>query len=131
MVRVLLGYHSEVVSARLAELLSDMKAVDLTGVVFQGGTLSSDLDRCSPDVAVLDMRLLLRAQIHDFTALKVRHPSVRFVLLYDYPFTRFSRECLRFGAEYCFDTLHEFTHLDSIIAHYNATGQLASPQHVH
>ncbi len=126
MVRVLLGYHSELVGVRLAEMLSDIKTVSLIGVVFHGGTLPADLDRFSPDVAVLDMRLLLRAQIHDFHSLKLRHPSTRFILLYDYPFTQFSRECLRYGAEHCFDTLHEFTRLAGIIAQYNGSFQLES-----
>jgi DNA-binding NarL/FixJ family response regulator len=119
MVRVFLGYHSELIGARVAEMLRDVKNVELAGVVYKSGTLATDLDRVMPDVAVLDIRLLLAGQIRDLTALKQRHPSVRFILLYDYPYSRYSRDCLRFGAEYCFDIHHEFAHLGSIIAQFN------------
>jgi len=119
MVRVFLGYHSELVGARIADMLRDLNHVEVTGVVYKSGTLLADLDRFMPDVAVLDIRLLLSAQIHDLSALKLRHPSIRFILLYDYPFTQFSRECLRFGAEYCFDIHHEFSDLGSNIVPSN------------
>jgi len=113
-----LGYHSELVGTRLVEMLYEMKNVDVAGSVFRSDALLTALDACMPDVAILDMRLLHGAQIHDLSGMKLRYPSVRFILMYDYPFTRFSRECMRFGAEYCFDTLHEFQNLGSIISRF-------------
>jgi DNA-binding NarL/FixJ family response regulator len=119
MVRVFLGYHSEVVGIRIADIIRDLTNVELAGIAYSSDTLLSDLDTLAPDIAILDIRLLLAAQIHDLHAMKLRHPSLRFILLYDYPYSRFSRECLRFGAEYCFDIHHEFTNLGSIIAQYS------------
>ena len=45
MVRVYLGYHSEVVGVRIADIIRDLNNVDLTGVVYNGETLLHDLDR--------------------------------------------------------------------------------------
>ncbi len=126
MVNVFLGYHSELVGTRLVEMLYEIKNVQVAGYVFRSDSLPAALDACTPDVAILDMRLLHGAQIHDFAGMKLRYPSVRFILMYDYPFTRFSRECLRFGAEYCFDTLHEFQNLGSIINRISAQRSLSA-----
>ena len=116
MVRVLLGYHSELIGTRLAEMFDEMENVDFAGAVFQSNTLLAELDRQRPDVAVLDVRLLLSANIHDMNAVKLRFPAIRFVLLYDYPYTQYSKEKqLRFGAENCFDIHHEFANLGRII----------------
>ena len=125
MVSVFLGYHSELVGSRLAEMLQEMNDCSVAGVVFRSDALIEELDKCTPDVALLDMRILHDARVFDFAGLRLRYPSVRFILMYDYPFTRFSRECLRFGAEYCFDTLHEFPCLGNIITRFGAPHAVA------
>lgn len=128
MVRVFLGYHSELIGVRLVEMFHEMKNVDLTGFAYQSATLLSDLDRYRPDVAVLDVRLLLSANIHDLNGLKMVHPHVRFILLYDYPFTQYSKENLRFGAEYCFDIHHEFANLGKLITQPGRPSRYEAPR---
>lgn len=118
MARVVLGYHSALVGARLSEMLVELDEVDLTGVVFESGTLVRTLERLAPDIAVLDIRLLLAAEFGERT-LKTRFPSTQFILLYDYPSSQYSRECKRFGAEHCFDTLNQFGDIAAVIAEYN------------
>ena len=119
MARIFLGYHSELVGARLSEMLVELDGVDLAGVAFDSGKLEHSLDTLSPDIAILDIRLLLSAHISDLRSLKLRFPSTHFILLYDFPYNQYSRECRRFGAEYCFDTLHQFSEIGGVITDYN------------
>lgn len=119
MARIFIGYHSELVGTRLSEMLTELDNVDLTGVVFESDKLEYSLDTLSPDIAILDIRLLIASHIGDVNMLNQRFPATKFILLYDFPYNQYSRECKRFGAEYCFDTLHEFTDIGQVIADYN------------
>jgi hypothetical protein len=119
MARIFLGYHSALVGARLSEMLLELEGVDLAGVIFDSDKLEYSLDTLAPDIAILDIRLLIASRNGDLKILKNRFPATQFILLYDFPYSQYSRECKRFGAEYCFDTLHQFTKIGGVIAEYN------------
>lgn len=119
MARIFLGYHSALVGGRLSEFLHEMDDVDLAGVVFESDKLEHALLTLSPDIAILDIRLLIASHMGDMNSLKKRFPSTQFILLYDFPYNQYSRECKRFGAEYCFDTLDQFSDIGGVIADFN------------
>ncbi|HLP16161.1 MAG TPA: hypothetical protein VK470_07885 [Bacteroidota bacterium] len=119
MARIFLGYHSSLVGTRLCEMIAELDGVDLTGVVFESDKLEHSLDSASPDIAILDIRLLIASRIGGMNRLKTRYPATQFILLYDHPYNQYSRECKRLGAEYCLDTLHQFADIGTLIADYN------------
>lgn len=119
MARIFLGYQSALVGARLSEMLTEMNGVDLMGVVFESDKLEHALETLEPEIAIVDIRLLIASRIGDLNVLKTRFPETQFILLYDFPYNQYSRECKRFGAEYCFETLHQFMDIERVVAEYN------------
>jgi DNA-binding NarL/FixJ family response regulator len=105
MLRILLIEDEGRVCVELAELLSALPGVEVTGCVNSEGAAIDELmtDRHRWDLAVVDLALSIGSGLRVLSAGRVRRSHQRMIVLNDRPTHEMRRRCVYFGADAVFD----------------------------
>ncbi|HYA02468.1 MAG TPA: response regulator transcription factor [Syntrophobacteria bacterium] len=113
--KVYLVDDSELVRRRLADMLSELENVEIVGQSGDPDEAEAEIRRLSPDVVVMDIKLPGRNGIEVLRDIKkeVRSPLV--IMLTNYPYAQYRRECSDAGADYFLYKATEFERINDIL----------------
>jgi DNA-binding NarL/FixJ family response regulator len=108
MKRVLIVDDSKQVRERLISLLSEYPQVRIVGQAGNGKEALDALDDQKPDTVILDIRLPGRSGIQLLGDIKAAHSEITVIMLTNYDFKQYRKQCLQMGADYFFNKTLEF-----------------------
>lgn len=107
-IRVFIADDSATVRDRLMTLLAEMPAVEIVGQAADAAEAIQAIQRLSPDVVILDIRMPAGSGIGVLRSLQQKPDKPKFIMLTNYPFLQYRKTCLEAGASYFFDKSSEF-----------------------
>jgi two-component system invasion response regulator UvrY len=99
---------SDVMRERLAELVSDIAGIEVTG---QSGNPFDALDRIKkehPDIVILDIRLPGKSGIEVLKDIKREPQAPIVIMITNYPYRQYRHGSMAAGADYFFSKIDEF-----------------------
>ena len=108
MKHVMIVDDSEQIRERLLALLAESAQIHIVG---QAGAVPEALDtlqRVKPDTVIIDIRLPGRSGIELLKEIKSRYPGVTVIMLTNYDFANYRRQCKKLGADYFLNKTLEF-----------------------
>jgi DNA-binding NarL/FixJ family response regulator len=108
MKRVLIVDDSKEVRQRLIALLAEYPTIRIVGQAANGEEAIDMLDDQKPDAVILDIRLPGRNGIQLLREIKAAHPEITVIMLTNYDFEQYRKQCMQFGADYFFNKTLEF-----------------------
>jgi DNA-binding NarL/FixJ family response regulator len=115
MKRVLIVDDSKQVRERLISLLSDYPEIRIVGQSGNGKEAMNALDDQKPDTVILDIRLPGRSGIQLLGDIKAAQPEVTVIMLTNYDFDQYRKQCLQMGADYFFNKTLEFEKVVNVL----------------
>jgi DNA-binding NarL/FixJ family response regulator len=115
MKRVLIVDDSKQVRERLVSLLSDYPEIRIVGQSGNGKDAMNALDAQKPDTVILDIRLPGKNGIQLLREIKAAHPEITVIMLSNYDFEPYRKQCLQFGADYFFNKTLEFEKVVNVL----------------
>jgi DNA-binding NarL/FixJ family response regulator len=116
MKRVLIVDDSKQVRERLISLLSDYPEIRIVGQAGNGKEALDALDDQKPDTVVLDIRLPGRSGIQLLGKIRTAHPEITIIMLTNYDFEHYRKQCMQMGADYFFNKTLEFEKVVDVLA---------------
>ena len=115
MKRVLIVDDSKQVRERLISLLSEYPTIRIVGQAGNGNEALDALDDQKPDTVVLDIRLPGRSGIQLLGDIRAAHPEITVIMLTNYDFEQYRKQCLQMGADYFFNKTLEFEKIVNVL----------------
>ena len=115
MKRVLIVDDSKQVRERLISLLSDYPEIRIVAQAGNGEEAMDALFDQKPDTVILDIRLPGRSGIQLLREIKAAHPEITVIMLTNYDFEPYRKQCLQFGADYFFNKTLEFEKVVNVL----------------
>ncbi len=106
--RVLIVDDSAVVRERLTTLLSEVETVEVVGHAETIHEATTSLQQLNPDAVILDIRLADGSGIDVLTYIQQHRPTLKVIMLTNYPYPQYQQKCLEAGADFFFDKSTEF-----------------------
>jgi DNA-binding NarL/FixJ family response regulator len=123
MKRVYLVDDSELVRRRLVDMLSELEDVDIVGQTGDPNEAEAEIRRLSPDVVVMDIKLPGRTGIEVLRDIKRDMLTPLVIMLTNYPYAQYRRECTDAGADYFLYKATEFERINGILRQLPERGQ--------
>jgi DNA-binding NarL/FixJ family response regulator len=107
---------SQAVRERLIGMISEVEGVTLSGASGNPSEAVGAIRRLQPDAVILDIRMPGMSGIQVLREIKqdLRAPVV--IMLTNYPFGQYRRECAEAGADYFLNKSTEFEKINEILA---------------
>ncbi len=106
--RVFISDDSKVVRERIANILSEIKGVDVVGEAQNVDDSIKYINQCNPDAVILDIRMPGGSGIDVLKEIKRKENSPLVMVLTNYSFPQYRRICLESGADFFFDKSNEY-----------------------
>ena len=108
MKRVLIVDDSKQVREHLISLLSDYPEIRIVGQAGNGKEALDAIDEQKPETVILDIRLTGTNGIQVLREIKAAHPEITVIMLTNYDFEQYRKQCMQLGADYFFNKTLEF-----------------------
>ncbi len=115
MKNVLIVDDSTLVRERLSALLADASGLRVVGEAADGADALTAVDRLAPDAVVLDIRMPAASGIEVLERIKATHPKILVIMLTNYDFDQYRKQCLASGADYFFNKAREFERVVEVL----------------
>ena len=107
--KVLIADDSEVVRKRLAEMISEVPGVEISGQAKDGQETIRLIEEIKPDAVVLDVRMPKGSGIDVLKYIRNGvQPKPLVIVLTNYPYPHYRKKCLAMGADYFIEKSVEF-----------------------
>jgi DNA-binding NarL/FixJ family response regulator len=114
-VKVLVADNSVLVRERLVALVSELETIDLIDQTGDAGETLGYIDRCKPDVVILDARMIERDGLQVLTAIKARRAAPLVIVLSTDPYPQYREVCRQLGADFFLDKDTEFDRVNKVL----------------
>jgi len=108
MLTVYIVDDSDVMRERLAELISDIVGIRLTGQSGNPFDALQNIKAQHPDIVILDIRLPGKSGIDVLKDIKKESPSPIVIMITNYPYRQYRQGCMAAGADFFFSKIDEF-----------------------
>ena len=109
MKQVLIVDDSEQIRERLVTLLSESDQIRIVGQAGNSRQALEAMQRLSPDTIILDIRLPGGGSgIELLKQIKARHPKMKVIMLTNFDYAQYRRQCRQLGADYFLNKTLEF-----------------------
>jgi YesN/AraC family two-component response regulator len=116
MKRVLIVDDSKEVRERLISLLSESSKIRIVGQAGNGKEAMDAVNNQKPDTVILDIRLPGKSGIQLLKEIKVAHPEITVIMLTNYDFEQYRKQCTEFGVDHFFNKTLEFEKVVNVLA---------------
>ena len=107
--KVLIADDSEAVHKRLAEMISEVPGVEISGQAKDGQETIRLIEEIKPDAVVLDVRMPKGSGIDVLKYIRNGvQPKPLVIVLTNYPYPHYRKKCLAMGADYFIEKSVEF-----------------------
>ena len=107
---VFISDDSPVVRVRLANMIEDVKGINLIGEANNVQESIELIDKLKPDAIILDIRMPGGSGLDVLKKIREdemnNHPLI--IVLTNYPYPQYRKKCMEAGADYFFDKSNEF-----------------------
>jgi len=101
--RVYVVDDSDFVRERLIEMLSELEEVEIVGGTGDPREALAAIREMVPDTVILDIRLPGKSGVEVLRDLKKEKPSPMVIILTNFPYPQYRKECTEAGADYFFN----------------------------
>ena len=108
MKQVLIVDDSKPIRERLAAILAESPHIRIVGQAGDGEEGWEAVQRLKPDTVVLDIRLPGSTGIALLKRIKARYPEVTVIMLTNFDYAQYRRQCRLLGADYFLNKTLEF-----------------------
>ena len=115
MKRVYVVDDSDFVRERLIEMLSELEEVEIVGGTGDPQEALAAIGEMLPDAVILDIRLPGRSGVEVLRDLKKEEPSPLVIILTNYPYPQYRKECTEAGADHFLNKSTEFNEIAEIL----------------
>jgi DNA-binding NarL/FixJ family response regulator len=115
MKNVLIVDDSTLVRQRLSALLAEAPGLRIVGEAANAAGALSAVRRLAPDAVVLDIRMPGASGIEVLEHIKADNPNILVIMLTNYDFDQYRRQCLASGADYFFNKAREFERVIDVL----------------
>lgn len=120
MKQVLIVDDSTQIRERLAALLTETNQICVVGQHDDGDKVLDAVGHLKPDTVILDIRLPGVSGIELLKKIKSRYAHVTVIMLTNYDYTQYRRQCKQLGADHFLNKTLEFDKIISAIMDNNA-----------
>ena len=113
--RVYVVDDSDFVRERLIEMLSELEEVEIVGGTGDPREALAAIREMVPDTVILDIRLPGKSGVEVLRDLKKEKPSPIVIILTNYPYPQYRKECTEAGADYFFNKSTEFNKIANVL----------------
>lgn len=120
--KIVLVDDSQIVRERVFNLVSEVPGVE---VVAEAGNSIEAIEcvrKLQPDVVILDIKMPGDTGIEVLRKLKISYPSLKIIMLTNYPLPQYKAKCLEYGAEFFLNKSDEFEKITDILMNLNDGG---------
>ena len=114
---------SDFVRERLIEMLSELEEVEIVGETGDPREAVTVIRQMAPDAVILDIRLPGRSGVEVLRDLKKEEPSPVVIILTNYPYPQYQKECTEAGADYFLNKSTEFDKIAKVLKGLPVNGQ--------
>jgi DNA-binding NarL/FixJ family response regulator len=114
---------SELVRERLIDMLSDIEEVKIIGATGDPEEAMAEIRTLNPHAVILDIRMPRRSGIEVLRELKKDDPSPVVIILTNYPYPQYQKECTEAGADYFLNKSTEFNKIAKVLKALSVNGQ--------
>lgn len=114
-VRVLVADNSALVRERLVALVSELETIDLVDQAGDAGETLGCVDRFSPDVVILDSRMIERNGLQVLKEIKAGNTAPVVIVLSTDPYPQYREMCRQLGADFFLDKDTEFDRVNKVL----------------
>jgi len=108
MKKVLIVDDSEQIRRRLVALLAESTQIRIVGQAGNGAEALLAIQRLRPDTVVLDIRLPGGSGIELLRAIRARYPEMKVIMLTNFDYAQYRRQCRQLGADHFLNKTLEF-----------------------
>jgi two-component system invasion response regulator UvrY len=108
MLTVYIVDDSDVMRERLAESISDITGIEVTGQSGNPFDALNSIKAEHPDIVILDIRLPGKSGIDMLKDIKRESPAPIVIMITNYPYRQYRHGCMAAGADYFFSKIDEF-----------------------
>ncbi len=113
--KVFIADDSKIVVERLADLLRDVRGVEVAGQAGDALEAVRCIRQVNPDAVILDLQMPGGSGLDVLRAIRPDHPGLCVLICTNYPYPQFREECLSAGANYFLDKSTEFEKIPDIL----------------
>jgi DNA-binding NarL/FixJ family response regulator len=113
--KVYLVDDSELVRERLIDMLSDIEELNIVGATGDPEEALNEIRTFNPHAVILDIRMPGKTGIDILRDLKKEKPSPIVIILTNYPYPQYRRECTEAGADYFLNKSTEFNKIAEVL----------------
>ena len=106
---------SDFVRERLIEMLSELEGVEIAGGTGDPLEAVAAIRQMVPDAVILDIRLPRKSGIEVLRDIKKDTPSPVVIILTNYPYPQYQKECTEAGADYFLNKSTEFNKIADVL----------------
>jgi len=114
-VKVLVADNSALVRERLVAMVSELETIDLVGQAGNAGETLGCVDRFSPDVVILDSRMIERNGLQVLKQIKASNRAPVVIVLSTDPYPQYREMCRQLGADFFLDKDTEFDRVNTVL----------------
>jgi len=113
--KVFIADDSKIVVDRLADLLRDVRGVEVAGQAGDALEAVRCIRQVNPDAVILDLQMPGGSGLEVLRAIRPDHPGLYVLICTNYVYPQFRDECLSAGANYFLDKSTEFEKIPDIL----------------
>ena len=113
--KVFIADDSKIVVDRLADLLRDVRGVEVAGQAGDALEAVRCIRQVNPDAVILDLQMPGGSGLEVLRAIRPDHPGLYVLICTNYAYPQFREECLSAGANYFLDKSSEFEKIPDIL----------------
>ncbi len=113
--KVFIADDSKIVVERLADLLRDVRGVEVAGQAGDALEAVRCIRQVNPDAVILDLQMPGGSGLDVLRAIRPDHPGLYVLICTNYAYPQFREECLSAGANYFLDKSTEFEKIPDIL----------------
>ncbi len=113
--KVFIADDSKIVVDRLADLLGDVRGVEVAGQAGDALEAVRCIRQVNPDAVILDLQMPGGSGLDVLRAIRPDHPGLYVLICTNYAYPQFREECLSAGANYFLDKSSEFEKIPDIL----------------
>jgi DNA-binding NarL/FixJ family response regulator len=111
MMRLFIADDSEILRARLIDMLSEIEGIEIIGPAQESLDAIESIQELNPHVVILDIRMPRINGIKVLEAIKRDDESPTVIIFTNYPYPQYRERCIDSGADFFFDKSTEFEKL--------------------
>lgn len=113
--RVLIADDSALVRKSLAAMVSRIPGIEVCGQAGDGYQALDLVNKLSPEVVILDIRMPLLNGINVLEKIKRERANTCVIMITNYPLPVYNKRCMELGADYFFDKSEDFKKIPDVL----------------